>query len=95
MSKTKLFLFIFLFISIAINIRFFIVFTKAHDDRVITISKALNIEIEVLELLEKGDTEVAKSTLSKEIAHKTMYLSICLAEKCISNEAILKISAKP
>lgn len=89
------FLFIAFVISVAVNIRLFIVASDLHEDVVLSISNSKNLEAQSLNHLKSGNVEKAKNLLLNSVNNKTLYIGICIEEKCVNNKALSQISRNP
>ena len=93
MKKTTIItLSIMLLISVALNIRLFILLAEDKDSWFISLSESTRIEDDALFNLEKNKIEKAKEILSKSVGEKALLLGFCIESKCISKEAISKIT---
>jgi len=95
MVRTKIIISVLLLISTALNIRMCILFSSSHDDFVVSMSESLHLERKVLQNLDSGNIEQAKSILIESVGNKALYVGICLENDCASNEALTKLRAKP
>ncbi|MFS1524731.1 hypothetical protein ACL7TT_11545 [Microbulbifer sp. 2304DJ12-6] len=95
MDRSKVILSVALIISVALNVRIFYLYSNSHDDFVISMSKSMHLENEVLQNIESGNLELAKSALTESAGNKAAYVGICLEHECVSKSALAEISAKP
>jgi hypothetical protein len=92
MNKLMLLLLVLLALSMALNIRFWVVFSKSHDDFYISMQESMKKEDMALLSLEDGEIEEAKSILSKSVGEKAVFIGICIENKCVRDSAIKKLS---
>ena len=94
MDRFKIILSVMLIISALLNVRLYSVFSNSHDDFVLSISNSMHFENEVLQKIERGNLEAAKSALTESIGHKAVYVGICVEHECVSKSALDKLSSK-
>ncbi|MBL4708693.1 MAG: hypothetical protein JKY48_09680 [Flavobacteriales bacterium] len=95
MNRNKIILCALFLASVALNARMYILFSNTHDDFVVSMSDTMLLENKVLQHLSRSEIELAKSTLTKSVGNKALYIGICIESECVSKEALVKLSAKP